>query len=187
MSRPLSTNARAQMLAAAADIVVSDGMSKLSIDEVARQSGVAKTTIYRHFSGKNELVVAALDDMLTATVEDPPDTGTLRGDLIEFLKVVLPNFANRRLQLLYLEMMVARAHDAELHELSESMMTGRGLTLFAIIGRARDRGEIDAELDAISAFAFVEGPLVLRSLAFPEGLAALDVESYVDRILGTLR
>ena len=88
MARSLSEAARAKMLGAAADLVLDAGVDGFSVDEVARRSGVAKTTIYRHFPSAKELLVAALDQFMTAP--PTPDTGSLRTDLLEYLASVRP-------------------------------------------------------------------------------------------------
>ncbi len=54
-------------------IVVEVGVHGFTIDELARRSGVAKTTIYRHFPTRNELLIAALDGNIT--IPETPDTG----------------------------------------------------------------------------------------------------------------
>ena len=57
----------------------------MTIDAVAARAHVSKATIYRRWDGKAELVVAALRDRQVG-VHNPPDTGSLRGDLIELLR-----------------------------------------------------------------------------------------------------
>ncbi|MEZ5269775.1 MAG: helix-turn-helix domain-containing protein [Microthrixaceae bacterium] len=47
---------------------------------MARRSGVAKTTLYRHFGTTEALVFAVVQQNVAAV--DPPDTGTLK-DLAE--------------------------------------------------------------------------------------------------------
>lgn len=61
------------------------GYDRLTIDAVAARAHVSKATIYRRWDGKAELVVAALRDRQVG-VHNPPDTGSLRGDLIELLR-----------------------------------------------------------------------------------------------------
>ncbi|MBE7209580.1 MAG: helix-turn-helix transcriptional regulator, partial [Gluconacetobacter diazotrophicus] len=53
------------------------GLGGVSVDEVSRRSGVAKTTIYRHWPTRSALVLDACSKM--GTPEPPPDTGTLEG------------------------------------------------------------------------------------------------------------
>ena len=60
MGRPLSDEARERMLRAALEVVLEIGVPGFTIDEVARRSGVAKTTIYRHFDSRNDLLVGKL-------------------------------------------------------------------------------------------------------------------------------
>ena len=49
MARPRSDEARRKVLDAARDLIVERGVANLRIEDVAARSGVAKTTIYRHW------------------------------------------------------------------------------------------------------------------------------------------
>ena len=114
MARSLSEAARTKMLRAAADLVLDRGVDRFSVDEVARRSGVAKTTIYRHFPSAKELLVAALDRVMEAP--PTPDTGSLRQDLLEYLASVRPTFADVALRNLFFEIYSASARDPELRD-----------------------------------------------------------------------
>ena len=77
--RPRSATADAAILAATRAALVELGWSKLTLGDVATRAGVAKTTLYRRWAGKNELVVdavAALFDEL-----ELPDRGSLAADI----------------------------------------------------------------------------------------------------------
>ena len=63
------------------------GYGGLSIEAVALRSGVAKTTVYRRWPTRDELVADALDSRSDRN-EPVPDTGSLRGDLKEFCEGV---------------------------------------------------------------------------------------------------
>ena len=82
MARPRSEEARRKALAAATDLIVERGVGNLTIEEVAARSGVAKTTIYRHWPERASLIL----DTVRASFEHvaTPDTGSLRGDLEAF-------------------------------------------------------------------------------------------------------
>ncbi|GAB3937918.1 hypothetical protein GCM10027614_17020 [Micromonospora vulcania] len=67
------------------DLLREVGFDRMTIDAVAARAHVSKATIYRRWEGKAELVVAALRDRHVG-VHNPPDTGSLRGDLIELLR-----------------------------------------------------------------------------------------------------
>ena len=55
-----SERARQAVLDATADLVAEVGVERTTIDEIANRSGVAKTTIYRHFASKEVLGRASL-------------------------------------------------------------------------------------------------------------------------------
>src|SRR5262249_39764399 len=67
------------VLAAAHTLLTEGGLGGVSVDAVSERSGVAKTTIYRHWASRSALLLDACSS-LTARPQ-PPDTGTLRGDL----------------------------------------------------------------------------------------------------------
>ncbi|WP_433066762.1 TetR/AcrR family transcriptional regulator [Dactylosporangium sp. CS-033363] len=68
------------MLAAVADLLVESGYDAVTVDAVAERSGVHRATVYRRWADVGGL----LADVLAAAATDdwqPPDTGSLRGDL----------------------------------------------------------------------------------------------------------
>jgi AcrR family transcriptional regulator len=66
---------------AALEVLAEVGYDRLTIDAVAARAGAGKATCYRRWAGKAELVVDAIGRMKTRPQQ--PDTGSLRGDLIE--------------------------------------------------------------------------------------------------------
>ena len=184
MARPRSEAARQKMLDAVTELALAHGVRAVTIDEVARLSGVAKTTIYRHFPSKNELIITALDGI--TPVPEAPDTGRFRDDLVQLLGNVMPIFCDRNLRALYLDILATATFDQELAELQHSMMQGRGQALASIVERAKQRGELPADLHLDVAFELIEGPLIVRSMTDPASLEDLDLESLVDRIIARL-
>ena len=185
MARTLSEDARAKMLDAAVDLVLEAGADGFSVDEVARRSGVAKTTIYRHFPNAKELLVAALDRALPAP--PIPDTGTLRDDLIAYLASVRPTFADVGLRNLFFEIYVAGARDPEVRALQQNLIRGRSGPTMAIFDHGRARGEISPEIDYATMAEIVQGPFIIRSMFRPETLDDVDLHALAERMLGALR
>jgi AcrR family transcriptional regulator len=184
VARTLSESAREKMLGAATEVVLDMGVARFSIDEVARRSGVAKTTIYRHFPNAKVLLVAALDRVMQAP--PTPDTGSLRGDLREYLEAVLPGFADQALRTLFFEVLTASTRDPELAKLRRALLAGRTGPTRAIYDNARARGELAPDIDYATMLDIVQGPFVVRSISRPETLADVDVEALAERMLVTL-
>lgn len=172
------------MLDAAADVVRDVGVHGFTIEAVAKRSGVAKTTIYRHFSDPKELLVAALDQVMVAPTI--PDTGSLRADLVEYLSSVRGTFADDALRTVFFEVFTAAARDPELHERRESLMQARTGPTRTIYDNARARGELSVDVDYLTMLEIVQGPFVVRSMMRPEALAEVDVDALVDRMLPAL-
>ena len=61
MSAPAATSARERILATAYDLFSRRGVRDVGVDEVVRDAGVAKATLYRHFPSKDDLVIAFLE------------------------------------------------------------------------------------------------------------------------------
>ncbi|MGP2440712.1 TetR/AcrR family transcriptional regulator [Streptomyces sp. JW3] len=77
--RPRSAAADAAILAATRAALVDLGWSKLTLGDVATRAGVAKTTLYRRWAGKNELVVDAVAELFDEL--RLPDRGCLAADI----------------------------------------------------------------------------------------------------------
>ncbi|NYI43520.1 AcrR family transcriptional regulator [Nocardioides aromaticivorans] len=70
-----------EILDAAIAVLVDAGYDRLTMDAVATKAKASKATLYRKWDGKADLVIDALMSQKTP-LETPPDTGSLRGDLL---------------------------------------------------------------------------------------------------------
>jgi len=173
--------ARAKAIEAATEVVLDLGIRGFTIDEVARRSGVAKTTIYRHFPDRNELMIRGID--ATVVYPEAPDLGCLRDDLIEFLKRIQPNFANARANAANQELFAAMARDPELRKISTKVTDERTSPLVTLMKRWLERGEIRTYLTVLDMFDIVDGPFVVRALLGPHALVNVDYDALADRIM----
>jgi AcrR family transcriptional regulator len=83
--RPRSQEADRAILHAAAELLAERGLGGMSMEEVAARAGVAKTTLYRRWPSRGTLALDAFLDEFQSQ-QPPPDTGTLRGDLLAALR-----------------------------------------------------------------------------------------------------
>ncbi|MHB1518645.1 MAG: TetR/AcrR family transcriptional regulator [Acidimicrobiales bacterium] len=133
------------------ELLAESGYDRLTIDAVAARARAGKTTIYRRWAGKPELVVDALG---CRTVHDPvPDTGSLRGDLY----VMTRRATSRNSQFdgqLMLGVVSALGRDAELRTVFRENFFAGKLDLFReIFERAVRRGEVatDRDIDLLAS------------------------------------
>jgi len=125
------------------------GYDRLTIDSVAARARASKTTIYRRWSGKAELVVDALNCLKGSP--PVPDTGTLRGDL-EAMAHGATSTDNRFDAQLMIGLITALARDAELRQVfRDRFIDSKMASLKQMFERAVVRGEVaeDRNLDLL--------------------------------------
>jgi AcrR family transcriptional regulator len=162
MARPRSEEARRKAIAAAIDLIAERGVANLSIEEVAARSGVAKTTIYRHWPDRTSLII----DATRATFEHvvTPDTGSLRDDLEAYFNGMIRADLSGKVGRLIPCLIDAAARDPEIEMLLERISIERQQPLLTIVARAQDRGELPPDLDRDVVIGTMLGPLVFRKV-----------------------
>lgn len=177
MPRPLSSEARRKSVAAAQELLATGGIDSFTLDGVARRSGVAKTTLYRHWGSAHTLLVHAIDCMIQRV--PTPNTGSFAADLAELMerfRGLANDPANRRLML---DVIRAAASDSELAAVKASLLFERTRPVREILQRAIDRGEIPP-VDVGRAATYIEGPLMARMLKSTEPIEAAEISPMVD-------
>lgn len=169
--RPRSEEAHQAILAATLDLLVEVGFSALTVEGVAQRAGVGKATIYRRWPSKLPLVVEAFRGL--PGFEDV-DAGSLEEDLKETLKTYLENFNSTSLGSVFPSLAGERAHNPELSKLLDPVAKDRRTPFVRIFERARDRGEISAEIDLNLAADLVVGPISVN-LFFRGGALSPDM------------
>ena len=162
MARPRSEAARQAALDATVDLLLATGVEGVTFDEVAARSGVAKTTLYRHFGTKQAMVVAAASSCLVEVTT--PDTGDLRTDLRTIFDHWKVKEEAHRVPDLMPALLAASDRDADLHGLVLAMLDERRRPIRTVLQLAQLRGEIDPDLDLDVAVAMLTGPFVQRRM-----------------------
>ncbi|MCH0555536.1 MULTISPECIES: TetR/AcrR family transcriptional regulator [Streptomyces] len=162
-------------------------LAELSIERVARTAGVGKATIYRRWSGKEELFV---DVIRAAEPPDPELPGTsLRDDLVALLESMRQRGLVSRSSLIlhdvYAQMKSSPKVWAAYHA---AVIVPRRVLAFDVLRRAQQNGELRPDVDLELANDMFVGPMLVRSVMrpevdLPEGLA----EQIVDMVLEGLR
>lgn len=162
-------------------------LADISVERIARTAGVGKATIYRRWSGKEELVAHVLR---CAEPVDPELPGTsLRDDLVVLLEALRRRgLATRRSTLLhnvYAEMKTSPRIWAAYH--ATVIAPRRNLTL-EVLRRGRERGELPGDLDVDVVYDLFVGPMLVRSVVRPDAELPEELpELIVDTVLRGLR
>ncbi|MCP3911190.1 MAG: TetR/AcrR family transcriptional regulator [Actinomycetia bacterium] len=158
----MSRKARARALHAATALLDEGGLDGCSIEAVARRSGVAKTTIYRHWKTGGALLHEALGCSIQPF--PTPNTGSLAEDLHTFMTGVLEVVHDGK-KALMLSVLQAAIDDPEIASIQQLMMKERLQPLRTVIQLAQGRGEVHPDIDLDLGVLLVEGPLFLSTMA----------------------
>ena len=168
--RPRSAAAATAILAATREALVELGWSKLTLGDVAARAGVAKTTIYRRWPGKNELVVDAVAELFDEL--ELPDRGSLAADIegvvLQFAAILDRPEARSGLMAVVAE---STRDEALRKRISESIVERQKRLVLEGRTRAQARGELppsptpaDAARTVDLIFDVVAGAVVHRTL-----------------------
>lgn len=143
--RPRNAQCDRAIESAALELLVEEGFGGMTIEGVAARAGVGKATVYRRWNTKEELVV----DAYLARAQDhlvSPDTGTLRGDLLEVFTAMLKKFKR--------DGHIAQAFAAEqgrhpnlARTFRDTFVSERRAAMREILRRGVARGELAPEAD----------------------------------------
>lgn len=138
--RPLDASRDVALRAAALELLAEIGYDRLTIDSVAARAHASKTTIYRRWSGKADLIVDAINGLKGSP--PVPDTGSLRGDL-EAIAHGSNSTDSRFDARLMTGLITALARDAELRQVfRDRFIDPHKARLKPVFERAVARGEV---------------------------------------------
>ena len=164
--RPRSIESHQAILEAALSLLAEVGFEAMSVEAIASRAGVGKTTIYRRYAGKEELVAAAIESIREEVII--ADTGSLWGDL----DAIIENAAHTTLSPLgrqAVAMIISSASTnpqfAQLYW--ETYLQPRRQAFSGVIERAKARNEVKDDLDSGLVFDTMNGIMLYSRIFQP--------------------
>lgn len=159
-------------------LVGEQGYQATTMDQVAERAGVAKTTLYRRWRSRGELMLDVHRSLVE--VPQPPDTGSLEGDL---------SAMGRLMGVLHSDPQVMRMLSATVGELianeelaqvfRDQILEGRLDSLRAIFARAVERGEAPPDLDYDGFAYMIMGANMFRTIIAGLGFDPVFAETVI--------
>jgi AcrR family transcriptional regulator len=172
-----------QILDATVDLLLEVGYDRLTMDSVAARAKAGKATLYRRWCSKQRLVVDAVNRSKRASVGPPPDTGSLRMDLIRCFAgpdALIPVEAHRLLGVV----MSALTTDPEFAtEFRTQFVLPRIGVMQQVYRRAAQRGELRPGADLSIIGPALAAVLLQRALVLGEQITEELVERVVDQVI----
>ena len=172
-----SARVREAVLHATVEVLAESGYRGLSFEEVARRSGVHKTTVYRRWPSTAALVLDALLER-SAEAVPVPDTGSVRDDLRRFVRAVAGNITSP-LGAALVATLTGEPADPATEAVVHDFWRARFALAGEILQRGIDRGEVRADVDAHLVVELLVAPLYLRLLVTREPVT----RRYADRVV----
>jgi AcrR family transcriptional regulator len=169
------------ILEAALSRLVDDGYEAMTVEAVASQVGVAKTTLYRRWPSKEALAVAAVHRLYADRVV-AADTGSLRGDLIALTMASYEFLITEPGQLLE-SLLRESGRLPVLKDLISRTTQDRRRPYYEVLDRGVQRGELPAEIDRDLVVDLVLGPLWTRVLITGADVSEAFARAVVDTVL----
>lgn len=181
--RPRRIETDSLILDAAATLLAQEGYARLSIEQLALKAGVGKTTIYRRWRSKRDLVIDLLGQI--AEMPDARIYGDLRTDLTAFAERLLSGRALTGTRVSILPAMIAESvHNAEIAEILRStFFRPRRARAIEMIGAAKHRGEVRPDVEEAAIVDMLSGLIWYRRLTLGIPLDPADARAFVSIVL----
>jgi AcrR family transcriptional regulator len=180
--RPRDEAREQAILDAAIEVLAEVGYDAMSIEAIAMRARSSKATIYRRWPGKAELVADAIRRRTEPLVEDLPDTGSLRGDLLALARRMFAGIEGVDGGLMCGLATAVRA-DAQFGRLlAEHTHEQKIRSVTEIVSRAEARGEIASGSNPELILQVAPGVALFHQMS-GQPLDAAFAEHLVDRIL----
>ena len=173
--RPRDPEADQAILQTTLKLLTEHGYAGLSVERVAAEAGVGKTTIYRRYTTKEELVTAAVG-ALKDELGPPPNTGDVRADIVEMIvrsHAILvrgPGFA-----MIGALLVEERRNPQLIESFRERIIRPRRDDVITLLKRGVERGQVRADADlAVAAHAILGAILANHIFGTPDSAELIE-------------
>lgn len=160
---PRVARTRAAVLGTAADLVVEGGPSALTVDAVVARSGVARSTIYRHWPTRDELLVDVFTFCAPSARVPDPALG-FEAAMREFLHDLVAQLSDPKWARLMPAMSALKLYEPTIAEIERRMDEMQGRISDDLFDRGEREGLFGPEVDRRRSIALLVGPLVFAVL-----------------------
>jgi AcrR family transcriptional regulator len=163
------------------DLLSENGLGGVSVDEVARRSGVAKTTIYRHWETRADLLIDACSQI--SATQEIPDKGNLKKDITVLMNELAQMLSTARWSSVLPSVMDAAERDPAIAEVHGRLQRAHAAPFRVVIDKAVKRGELPLGIDPSFLIAALVGPLFYRRWFSREPTTKTFITTLVEKTL----
>jgi AcrR family transcriptional regulator len=179
---PSLTPREAQLLTVTLEVLSETGYDKFTVDEVVSRAHASKTTVYRRWPSKAELVCAAFAYRIRGEHKLPSDSGSLREDLLTLAELIARD--THEYGRTVAGILGAGERSPQLRELLvNDLLRDRKVQIHAVLHRAVDRGEISPEVISDDIWDVLPAYIMFRVLQHNRPVPAGTLRALVEEVL----
>lgn len=168
----------AELLAVTLQLLQEHGYDRLTVDAVANTARASKATVYRRWPSKAELVLAAFIEGVRQ-VAVPPNTGTLRGDLLRIGELCCQQ-GNQQASTIRAVLVEISRHPALNDAMQHQFLDQRKALMQHVLRQAVERGEITESAITDELWDLLPGYLTFRAIVPDHPPTRRTVQALVD-------
>lgn len=178
---PRIERTRTVVLSATIDVIAERGFAGATIDAVATRSGVARSTIYRNWQNRTDLLLEAVRSRFGRLGDEIE--GDARRDLLALCNRLATLLTTEPMASVAASLIVESRRDASLQELHRRFVEVRLGELAGVVDEARRRGDLPDAPDGETAAADLGAAIFFRALVVRSEIEPAWIEAHVDDIV----
>jgi AcrR family transcriptional regulator len=178
---PRAERAHAAVIQAAVDIFLGEGVAALTVEAVAARSGVAKTTIYRRWANRDELLLEVFGQF-SLGIELPPLDLPAQERVRQVVRGMASALATPVWRRALPALLSASTHRHELAAVHDRIEAHQARVVSTVVGDAIAAGALPPDTDRSEAVMVLLGPLLMAALMQPDLLNAQFADRLADRL-----
>lgn len=175
---PRIERTRAAVLEAGVTILFEKGPEAVTHAAVASDARVSRTTVYKHWPKRGDLLVDVLDQIEPHKRVDP--TGDVRADMRRMGRQMAAAFEDQRLNKIFSSLLAQAQWDDETSQAQQALINAGMADMAVVLDAAVDAGQLRDGIDPLRAAGRLIGPIFFAALIARQPLTTDEVDDLVD-------
>lgn len=180
---PRIARTRSAVRRATLEVLAERGYAGFTVEAVAETARVAKSTIYRHWPRRIDLIADALQT-LNPQPALPGPGGSARDEIRQLITHLVEAFSDSVLSSCMPALIEAAEHHSDVATFLYSYSSARRQTLVDAIEAGVRSGDLPGHMDPEMAAVALAGPIIYRRLMTPHPFPADRIHDLLEQVLG---
>jgi AcrR family transcriptional regulator len=182
---PRTTRVRHVILEAAVDLLIEKGAGEVTATRIAEATGVARTTIYRHWPDQAGLLLSTVQTLMVSH-RKPPSDGDVRENLRDALLSLEVRLCTKEVRPVFAALVELASRDASFASSQQTFVSGLVAQVTAVLEQAKLDDEIPADVDCDVATTMVAGPLLHQFLVMRQDIGEDLIDQTITQFMNSL-